>query len=150
MFHQVKDTLRVLTTEKNIQLIKSEIYLGLLCWMCSHIMPAGECISAPSFLLLACISAVFLVSCIFLSYVFRVLYILRVMYSASHVIRVSYVPCLITFASHVNRYLICFMSRLRLYLNPQATQAIFQHSDRVSSYFLTSSFVLQSVMCNKD
>ncbi len=67
------------------------------CWKCSHIVPARECISTPSLVLLACISAFFLVSCI---------------------------PRLISFTSHVDRYLICFMSRLRSCLNPQPAQAV--------------------------
>ncbi len=68
----------------------------------------------------------------------------------SHVFPVSCIPRLISFASHVVRYLICFMSRLRSCLNPQAAQAVSQHSDRVSNHVSTLSHVSQSVMLNKD
>ncbi len=67
------------------------------CWKCSHVVPARECISAPSLVSSACIPALFLVSCISC-----------LMYSASHVLHVScipclMIPCLISFASHLFR-----------------------------------------------
>ncbi len=50
-------------------------------WKCSHNVPARECISAPSLVSLAFISALFLVPCLmfFLSHLFRVSSLLRLM-----------------------------------------------------------------------
>ena len=53
--------------------------------------------------------------------------------SLSHVFPVSCIPCLISFASHVVRYLICFMSQLRSYPNPQAAQAVSQIMSRLQA-----------------
>ncbi len=61
-------------------------------------------------------------------------FVLCLMYFLSLVFRVSFIPCSISFASHLVWYLICFMSRLRSCLNS----------------CLDSSHVLQSVMRNKD
>ena len=72
------------------------------CWKCSHVVPARECISAPSLVSSACIPALFLVSCISC-----------LMYSASHVFHVSFIPCLMYFLSHVFRVL--SLSRLMLF-----------------------------------
>ena len=118
-------------------------------------MPAREFILALSPVLLTCISTLFFFLCISCliysaSYVFRVLCISLLTYSASHLFRVSCIPRLISFASNVNRQLICFMSRLRWCLNPQAVQAVSQYSNRVSSHVLNSNHASQSVMRNKD
>ncbi len=63
-------------------------------------------------------------------------------YFLSHIFRVSFILCSISFASHFVRCLICFMSRLRSCLNSQAAQAaqaaqaVSQHSDCVSNHVL--------------
>ena len=72
-----------------------------------------------------------------LSNVLPVSCIPRLIYFLSHVFRVSFILCSISFASHFVRCLICFMSRLRSCLNSQAAQAaqaVSQHSDRVSNH----------------
>ena len=96
----------------------------------SHIVPARECMLAPSIILLPRISALFPVLCL--------------MYFLSHLFFVS------SFVSNAILYLICFMSLLILSLKPQAAQAVSQYSDRVLNHVLTSSLVSQSVIRNKD
>ena len=77
-------------------------------------------------------------------------FVLCLIYFLFHVFRVSYIPSLISFTSPVVRYLICFMSQLRLCLNPKAAQAVSQYSARVSNHVSTSSHVSQSVIRIKD
>ncbi len=111
-----------------LSFVKAKYFVTVLCWKCSNIVPAREYISALSFVLLACILALILFSCISC-----------LIYSASYVFRISCIPRLISFTSNVDRYIICFMSCLRSCLNLQATQAVSQHSDRVSSQFWLQS-----------
>ncbi len=97
-------------------------------------MPAREYISAPSFVFRLLSHTFQLCS---LSNVFPVSCILRLIYFLSHLFRLLFTLCSISFASHFVRCLIYFMSRLRSSLNSQATQAaqaVFQHSDRVSNH----------------
>ncbi len=56
-----------------------------------------------------------------------------VLCSLSHVFPVSFIPRLISFASHAVRYLICFMSRLRSFLNPQLAQTVSQILSRLQA-----------------
>ncbi len=103
-------------------------------WKCSHIVPARECISAPS-LVFRLLSHTFQLCS--LSNIFSVSYIPLLIYFLSHIFQVSFILCFMSFASYFVRCLICFMSRLRLCLNSQAAQAaqaVFQHLGRVSNH----------------